>query len=283
MSHLILHRKSIHILEDEDHAEELNKLRIAFSKSMKRSDNHGYGFIAGYHGVPWWYCWHHQTTTQTPISGPFFLPWHRAYLVHLEIYLRQNSQDPTITIPYWDWSSSKSRTEGIPKAYEEEKMPNGEDNPLKRFHMRLSTARGPIDRDTLRYPQDPSQLPTDEQVQDMINNDDDFNDFLLDLQDVHDAVHGWFNDGKHTPSGDMSNVGLASYDPIFFAHHCMVDRIWYLWQLKHGLTTGFEKLLDYPLAPFGLNVKDVIDIRDRGYDYAGDTQNVSVSVGTGGG
>ena len=78
------------------------------------------------------------------------------------------------------------------------------------------------------------------------------------------------------------SLPVASYDPIFYAHHCMIDRIWYLWQLEHGSTTGFEQLLDFPLAPFNLTVKDVIDIRDRGYDYAGDIQHVSVSVGMGG-
>jgi tyrosinase len=290
MSHLLLHRKSVHVLEDPQHAEELNRLRIAFHKTMyvdkttKRKDDRGYAAIAGFHGVPWWYCFHHQTTALTPISGPFFLPWHRAYLLHLEIILRQNSQDPTVTIPYWDWSSQKSRTEGIPNAYKEENMPNGDPNPLKTFHIELPNANPPIDRDTQRYPDDPSLLPTDERVQNIINNDNDFDDFLLDLQEIHDSVHGWFDNGdeKNPSFGDMSSVSVASYDPIFYAHHCMVDRIWYLWQLKHGLTTGFEKLLDYPLAPFHLTVKNVIDVRDRGYDYAGDIQEVAVSVGMGG-
>ena len=203
-------------------------------------------------------------------------------MVHLEIYLNKNSQNTTVTIPYWDWSSEKSRREGIPKVYDAEKMPNGEDNPLKKFYMNLPSINPSTVRYTQRYPRNPSLLPTDKQVQDIVNNDDDFNDFLLDLQDIHDNVHGWFSDGIQDHDGDMANVGLASYDPIFYAHHCMVDRIWYLWQLKHGLTTGFEKMLDYPLAPFGLNVKDVIDTRDRGYDYAGDIQDVSVSVGLGG-
>ena len=56
MSHLLLHRKSVHVLEDPQHAEELDRLRIAFQKTMyvdkttQRTDNYGYSFIAGYHG-----------------------------------------------------------------------------------------------------------------------------------------------------------------------------------------------------------------------------------------
>jgi tyrosinase len=285
VSHQLLHRKSIHVLEQDP--EELNKLRTAFQISMDIKDNNGYGFIAGYHGAPLWYCWHHQTTQQTPISGPFFLPWHRAYLVHLEIYLNSNAKETTIAIPFWDWSSEKSRSEGIPKAYNEEKMPNGQPNPLKKFHINLPSQNPSqnIVRDTARFPRDPSKLPTHERIQDIIDNDNDFNEFLLDIQDVHDSVHGWFHDPKKAPAndfGDMAVVPVAAYDPIFYAHHCMIDRIWYRWQLQHGPTRGFEHMLDYPLAPFNLSVKNVIDIRDRGYDYAEDIQNVSVSVGIGG-
>jgi tyrosinase len=250
---------------------------------MGISDNRGYSHIAGFHGVPSWYCWHHQTISRLTITGPFFLPWHRAYLSWLELYLKQNSNDPTVTIPYWDWSSEKSRSEGIPMAYQEEMMPNGEPNPLKTFHIKVSSAQPPIDRYTQRYPWPASTLPTDEQIQNIIHNDNDFNDFILDLQEVHDEVHGWFD---HPPRGappdmygDMGRVSVAAYDPIFYAHHCMIDRIWYLWQLEHGPSTGYEQMLDVPLAPFNLTVKDVIDIRRLGYDYAGDVQQVSVSVG----
>jgi tyrosinase len=279
VSYPVLHRKSIHALEAHPESGELNNLRTAFKISMGISDNRGYGYIAGFHGVPSWYCWHHQTDRRTTISGPFFLPWHRAYLSYLELHLKQNSNDPTVTIPYWDWSSIKSRSEGVPRAYDEEKMPNGEENPLKTFHIQLPR----LDRHTQRYPNPPSELPTDEQVQDIIHNDHNFDDFILDLQEIHDEVHGWFTRPglPNGTFGDMSQVALSSYDPIFYAHHCMIDRIWYLWQLEHGSTTGFEQLLDVPLAPFNLTIKNVIDIRGLGYDYAGDLQEVSVSVGLG--
>jgi tyrosinase len=278
----VLHRKSIHTIEVHPESGELNNLRTAFKISMDINDNRGYGHIAGFHGVPSWYCWHHQTDRRTTISGPYFLPWHRAYLSYLELHLKQNSNDPTVTIPYWDWSSNQSRSEGVPKAYDEEKMPNGEANPLKTFNVKIpSYPRPPDDQFTKRYPGNPSELPTDEQVQDIIHNDNNFDDFILDLQEIHDAVHGWFSLGADRDAdppqfGDMGAVGWSSYDPIFYAHHCMIDRIWYLWQLEHGPTTGFEQLLDVPLAPFDLlSIKDVIDVRRLGYDYAGDLQDVS--------
>ena len=47
-------------------------------------DNRGYNHIAGFHGAPDWYCWHHQFSRKTPLQARLFLPWHRAYLWWLE-------------------------------------------------------------------------------------------------------------------------------------------------------------------------------------------------------
>jgi len=33
------------------------------ARMMEISDNRGYNYIAGFHGVPGWYCWHHQRNT----------------------------------------------------------------------------------------------------------------------------------------------------------------------------------------------------------------------------
>lgn len=261
-------RKSVQSIEGDEN--ELRKLRNAFKVSQSRNDNWGYGHIAGFHGVPSWYCWHHQNLSRITVRGPFFLPWHRAYMYWLELHLKQCVNDPTVTIPYWDWRYEDSKTEGIPKAYAEKQI-NGDKNPLYNFHIYVPSTR--LDEDTKRDPntQILSDLPTEQQIDKIIYDDDDFDDFLLDLEDVHDGIHGWVG-------GSMSSVGIASYDPIFYAHHCMIDRIWYQWQLVHGPTKGFEQMLDIPLAPFNLTVNDTIYIRNLGYDYAGDSKSVSVSI-----
>ena len=57
--------------------------------------------------------------------------------------------DPTVTIPYWDWRYEDSKTEGIPKAYAEKQI-NGDKNPLYNFHIYVPSAR--LDEDTKRDP-----------------------------------------------------------------------------------------------------------------------------------
>jgi tyrosinase len=35
----------------------------------------------------------------------------------------------------------------------------------------------------------------------------------------------------------MSRNEVAAFDPIFFFHHCNIDRVFYLWQLRHNTST----------------------------------------------
>jgi tyrosinase len=57
---------------------------VAFREAMKQAedipDRRGYNHIAGFHGAPGEYCWHHQFNPRTPVQARLFLPWHRAYL-----------------------------------------------------------------------------------------------------------------------------------------------------------------------------------------------------------
>jgi tyrosinase len=66
----------------------------------------------------------------------------------------------------------------------------------------------------------------------------------------------------------MGTIVFAGFDPIFWAHHCMIDRIWYLWQLRHGVQNVPPDYMAKPLAPFPLTVGDVLDIHRLGYEYA---------------
>jgi tyrosinase len=44
----------------------------------------------------------------------------------------------------------------------------------------------------------------------------------------------------------MGENDTAGLDPIFFFHHCFVDRIFWLWQKRHGCTDEFDVIVDYP-------------------------------------
>ena len=48
-------------------------------------------------------------------------------------------------------------------------------------------------------------------------------------------------------NGDMGENDTAAMDPIFFFHHCNVDRVFWLWQNKHkGYTDRLDIIAEYP-------------------------------------
>lgn len=47
-------------------------------------------------------------------------------------------------------------------------------------------------------------------------------------------------------NGDMGENDTAALDPIFYFHHCNIDRVFWLWQKKHGATDVLEIIPEYP-------------------------------------
>ena len=47
-------------------------------------------------------------------------------------------------------------------------------------------------------------------------------------------------------NGDMGENDTAGLDPIFYFHHCNVDRMFWLWQKKHKATDRLEIIPEYP-------------------------------------
>lgn len=75
------------------------------------------------------------------------------------------------------------------------------------------------------------------------------------LESPHNSIHlavGGFNaagaDLSVIPfaNGDMGENDTAGLDPIFFFHHCNVDRMFWIWQKTHGKTDHFEIIEEYP-------------------------------------
>jgi tyrosinase len=238
----------------------------AMTAAQAITDNRGYNFIAGFHGAPSWYCWHHQTNPHTPMQARLFLPWHRAYLWWLEQALQD--QLAGVALPWWDWTVDA----GVPDAYAATTI-GGQPNPLAGSKAVVPSATPPINRKTRRAAgQTPlAQLPTADDVAQVLSQTDwaSFSDLA---ESLHDEVHVWVG-------ADMSDITTAAFDPIFFAHHCMIDRLWYLWQVQNGNGGIPEALLDLELIPFGKRFRDVLDAQLLGYEYADTALDIPVPGG----
>jgi tyrosinase len=89
----------------------------------------------------------------------------------------------------------------------------------------------------------------------------DFVDFTTQVEQLHNAVHVWVG-------GHMGQIAYAAFDPVFWAHHCMIDRLWRLWQLRHPGARPPASILDEALPPFRMTVRGTLSVTALGYDYA---------------
>jgi tyrosinase len=272
---------------DVEHAD-IAALRDAYAKlqGFSATDNRSWVYWGEYHGFNRYDCWHAGRTGPAPAtrhSYDLFLPWHRAYLLNFDHIARE--QNPQAILPWWDWTSELSHQVGVPPSYTEAET-GGKPNPLASG----TTPDMPGDpaRRTRRFPGDPAELPSTENPDPALGLPSikfilglsSYVDFSNQLQNVHDQIHGWV--GGVSPDdqnlrGDMGSIPTAAYDPIFWAHHVMIDRLWYLWQLEHGVNNIPNDYLEKVLAPFSVTVRQVLDVRQLGYDYAS-----SVVVAAGG-
>jgi len=248
----ILHRKNVALLLPEELAafrqalEEIKEI----SKTV-RSDRRGFFEHAGQHGVPYWRCPHH-----TP--NRLFLPWHRASLYRLEQALQDRV--PGVTLPWWDWPTTRR----IPEPFDVEEV-DGQPNTLFKSET-LATAADrregrPVIEETFRLGEDFTDLPTTDEVEAVLQTTT-FIDFSDALEGLHDSVHVVVN-------GTMGDFAYAAFDPVFWVHHCMVDRIWWLWQRDNRInavpTRDWE---DIVLEPYNMTVRDTLIANALGYEYA---------------
>ena len=96
----------------------------------------------------------------------------------------------------------------------------------------------------------------------------DFTGFTVAVENLHDRVH-------LSVGGHMDKIPYAAFDPLFWAHHCMIDRLWRIWQLMHRAPPP-AAILDQALPPFRMTVQQTLSVTALGYDYA--VSSVSASA-----
>lgn len=78
---------------------------------------------------------------------------------------------------------------------------------------------------------------------------------VVPLESPHNSIHlavggcdvpGYDRSPIDGSNGDMGENDTAGLDPIFYFHHCNVDRVFWLWQKKHGFTDHLEIIPEYP-------------------------------------
>ncbi|MDO7927990.1 tyrosinase family protein [Pseudomonas sp. KFB-139] len=168
----------------------------------------------------WYTCEPHASN-----NSDAFLPWHRMYVMYLEQIVRDVSGDQSFTLPYWDYVGSSCTPAGQCSVIPEEfRQPN---HPLWGSLYRPNRNPG-INGGT---PIDPSLLSLDSMKSPRYRESGSDVGFC---ENLDMGLHGTI----HVQVGDNTNMGripTAANDPIFWLHHCNIDRVWASWNKAGGL------------------------------------------------
>ena len=188
-------------------------------------------------------------------KGPAFPPWHRMFLRSLEWELQQISGNPEIAIPYWDWTQDSGAPASAPVWADDFLGGNGvaanndeiNTGPLSAPGV-WTTVLAQIENGELtgfqpggvlrRGFNNPVGLPTQSDVDNLLDFDVyDTNPWdSSSIGSFRNTLEGWVGPGLHNQvhrfvGGDMG-AGTSPNDPVFYLHHCNVDRIWDIWQKR---------------------------------------------------
>lgn len=207
---------------------EITAFKRGIAEMMRRPDTDPTSWIyqANIHGtsdrpaLPGWSSCQH--------GNFFFLSWHRMYLYWLERILRAASAEPTLALPFWDYSDRTQRA--LPRVF---RTPADASNPL--YVERRSTAMNQggqlfaSDVDNrIAFRSRIFSAPTavgpgfgGYRVPPNVGGPPG----LIEAQ-PHNVIHGKIG-------GWMGVVRMAARDPIFWLHHVNIDRLWTRW-LEQG-------------------------------------------------
>lgn len=253
---------------------------------------HGNTFMPGDSGV---YC-PTDVATVTKIGGtgePFyckhgvysFIAWHTPYVYQFELLLNKYNNSKTsseyIALPWLDLTDftvdmTFLNDPEITIFYDKRRFTT--ENPLAGAYYYVDGVRCRTTRGGFFTPTNKKQRSQLNVVKKQLNNAlwaTSYEQFSSDagkkstaspLETPHNSLHDIIGGG----SGNMSSVDIAAFDPVFWLHHCNMDRHYYSW--THRNTDGFKKSLypdlmqektyNEPCAPFF-----------KGYIYANDWNN----------
>jgi len=165
-----------------------------------------------------------QVWGQCQHGTPWFFAWHRLYLYYFEKQLQKAANDPNLFLPYWDYTDTANLA-----------MPAPYTSPT------YYDAQGHIEANALNEPRrTPGWNPPGGNLLD--EKSTNINDALKDKNffdsrsgtgfqsDIEGNVHGYVHcTVVPCPAPDMGAVGYSANDPVFWAHHANIDRMWDCW------------------------------------------------------
>lgn len=218
-----------------------------------------------------------------------FFPFHRFYLYFFEKILGKLIGDPNFAMPFWNWDSPAGMQ--MPAIYADPKSPlydqlrNANHQPPTLLDLDYNG------RDVPTSNQDQFSSNLTIMYRQMVSNGksaslffgrpyragDDTDPGGGAVENIpHGPVHVWCGDNTQPNLENMGNFYSAGRDPIFYAHHSNIDRMWTIWKTLGGRRTDITDP-DWLNASFlfydenaqlvRVKVRDCLDEKKLGYVY----------------
>ncbi|HET8887580.1 MAG TPA: tyrosinase family protein [Candidatus Angelobacter sp.] len=164
-----------------------------------------------------------------PHSNWWFLPWHRAFVHYFEQICRDVLRSPDFALPYWDWT----RYPYIPSVFLNQDSALWQPN--RHIDGSVAISFGAVG------------APELEKILKLSECGDLFGSPTADDDQRHTPGSGNLESTPHTAvhqtvGGDLSGNAFSARDPLFWVHHCNVDRIWESWAELHGRAVPLDNL-----------------------------------------
>lgn len=218
----------------------------------------------------------------------FFLPWHRMYLHHFEQmilgHVRALGGPPDWALPYWDYGASPADA-ALPPAFRAASLADGSANPL-----RIADAERHPNANTGGSFTAPAETSAADALAETLfsatfpatsfgGGPTGFNHSGGNGRGkLESTPHGSMHVAVSGPGGFMRNFTKAPLDPIFWSHHCNIDRLWKVWLRQAGRTnpdatvtawhTGTSfRFHDASGTPVTMTCSQVVNTRSASLDY----------------
>lgn len=184
-------------------------------------------------------------------SSYYFLPWHRGYLFRFEQIIAATivsiNGPPGWKLPYWNYLDDTSpNSRKIPEAFLLQNLPaseGGARNPLEDVPRFGQKVLGPepalgiddIDLDAMRF-RDFTGTVSFGGSRTLFSNPEVGVRGQLE-NSPHGSVHVLVGGAPpaNPGAGYLSSFDTAGLDPLFWLHHCNIDRLWAAWMTKAGV------------------------------------------------
>lgn len=199
--------------------------------------------------------WHHnsmmmmtppgQTDRNAAHSGPSFLPWHRYFLLTLERLLQQTLNDETFRIPYWDFCADAALPNPTTSEIWSAANLGQFVQPEWRVRLAMNGSTGnlmQVDRTLLRQLGRGGRLPSRNEAREVLQQESVYDQAPFNSSSsggMRNRLEGWVGPARlhnnvHVWVGGDMSLSSSPNDPVFFLHHCNIDRMWAGWQQSHS-------------------------------------------------